>query len=476
MDTIVGRAKEMEMLSRYMHSGKAEFVALYGRRRVGKTFLVTSYFKNKFDFDVTGIIGGRKDEELDAFYTALRHYGYSGRKPKRWMEAFDALRILLEPKMKKRKGKRCVVFFDELPCFDTPKSGFVHALDYFWNSWASRQSGFFLIVCGSATSWIVRNVIDNHGGLHGRITHEIHLKPFSLKETELFLRKQKSKWKRLSTLQAYMVFGGIPYYLSMLDTHLSLTENVDQLFFAEDAEFRKEYTRLYESLFVHPERYMDVIKVLSENKKGLTRKEIAEKLRVANNGHLSGLLEDLVNCDFIRRYDVAGARVKSNGSIYQLMDFFTLFYLHFVDGKRRKDPHYWSKILNTPLQNTWYGLAYERVCLSHIPQILNALHLDSVLTECYSWRSRDPENGAQIDLIIDRADDMQNICEVKYSRDAYTLTKSEYDKIVNRVETFSLETNSRKGVHITLITTFGITKNKYSDIAQNIVNLDNMFK
>ena len=475
MEAIVGRTKEIGQMAKYMRSGKAEFVALYGRRRVGKTFLVTSYFKNKFDFDVTGIIGGRKDEELAAFYTALQHYGYHGPKPKKWLEAFEALRSVLEQKMKKRKGKRCVVFFDELPCFDTPKSGFVHALDYFWNSWASRQSEFFLIVCGSATSWMVRNIIDNHGGLHGRITHELHLKPFTLKETERFLKKQKSRWTRLSVLQAYMIFGGIPYYLSMLDVGLSLTENVDQLFFSEDAELRKEYGRLYKSLFTHPERYMDVIKVLSENKKGLTRKEIAEKLHVANNGHLSALLEDLVNCDFIRRYDVAGVRVKSNGSIYQLMDFFTLFYLHFVEGKHRKDPHYWSKILNTPLQNTWYGLAYERVCMAHIPQILNALHLDSVLTECYSWRSRDSENGAQIDIVIDRADDMQNLCEVKYSRDVYVLTKAEYDKIMKRMETFCLETGTRKGVHIALITTFGIEKSKYSDIAQNIVNLDDMF-
>ena len=475
MDTMIGRTKEIGLVSKYMKSGKAEFVALYGRRRVGKTFLVTSCFKNKFDFDVTGIIGGRKEEELEAFYVALKRYGYQGKKPKKWMEVFEALRTLLEAKMKQRKGKRCVVFFDELPCFDTPKSGFVHALDYFWNSWASRQSSFFLVVCGSATSWIVRNIIDNHGGLHGRITHELHLRPFSLKETELFLKKQKSKWKRISVLQAYMILGGIPYYLSMLDVSQSLTENIDRLFFSEDAELRKEYARLYESLFVHSERYMDVIKVLSNSKKGLTRKEIAEKLSIANNGHLSNLLEDLINCDFIRRYDVAGVRVKSNGSIYQLMDFFSFFYLDFVEGRRRKDPHYWSKILNTPAQNTWYGLAYERVCLSHISQILRVLHLDSVLTECYSWRSKNSEDGAQIDIIIDRADDMINICEVKYSREKYSLTKSEYAKMLNRVETFSLETNTRKGVHVALITTFGIVENKYSDIAQNVVNLNDMF-
>jgi len=221
---------------------------------------------------------------------------------------------------------------------------------------------------------------------------------------------------------------------------------------------------------------MEVIKVLSDNKKGLTRKQIAEILHVANNGHLSAVLEDLINCDFIRRYDVAGVRVKSNGSIYQLMDFFTLFYLHFVDGKRRKDPHYWAKTLNTPQQNTWYGLAYERVCLAHIQQILNALHLDNILTECYSWRSREAEGGAQIDLIIDRADDMLNICEVKYSRDKYALTKAEYKKMTNRVEAFGQETTTRKGIHVAMITTFGLLENEYSEIAQNVVCLDDIFK
>lgn len=471
MKRIVGRTDEINSLSEYMASGQAEFVALYGRRRVGKTFLVTSYFDNKFAFDTTGVIGGDKKEELKAFCTSLAFYGYDGKQLKSWMDAFAALRTLLE---KRRKKGRCVVFIDELPCFDTPKSGFVHAFDYFWNSWASRQDNFFLIVCGSATSWMVRNIIDNHGGLHNRITHELHLHPFTLKETEIYLKSRKFRWNRMMVLQCYMMFGGVPYYLSLLNANLGFAENVDKLFFSPDAELRREYHRLYKSLYRNPDRYMEVVELLSESKKGLTRSEIAEKLKVKNNGHLSDMLEDLVNCDFVRRYNVTEKRVKSNGGIYQLMDFYTLFYHAFV--KRNKtDQSYWSHTMGRPIQNTWFGLTYEKVCMAHIPQLLNALHLDKIHVEYYSWRSREAEEGAQIDLILDRADDMIDICEVKYSQNEYVLTKHESERIANRVGAFQCETQTQKGVQVTMITTKGLKKNSYFDFVQNVVNLEDMF-
>ena len=365
---IIGRKYEQQLLESVCEQREARMVAVYGRRRVGKTFLVRELYGSQFVFEVSGLIEGEEYDQLKVFSEALTKYGPRLiTQPQDWFEAFACLQLLLN---KHKRKKRIILFIDELPCFDTHGSKFITALDHFWNGWAAHQKNIMLIVCGSATSWMIRNIIDNHGGLHNRITHEMHLHPFTLHETELYLKANKFNWNRLSTAQAYMILGGIPYYLSMLDVSQSLTENIDRLFFSEDAELRKEYARLYESLFVHSERYMDVIKVLSNSKKGLTRKEIAEKLSIANNGHLSNLLEDLINCDFIRRYEVAGVRVKSNGSIYQLMDFFSFFYLDFVEGRRRKDPHYWSKILNTPAQNTWYGLAYERVCLSHISQIL----------------------------------------------------------------------------------------------------------
>lgn len=470
---IIGRNEEIGKLKKYYKSGKAEFIAIYGRRRVGKTFLVNTFFNNSFAFSATGIIGGKRSEELDAFYLSLKEYGYDNSAPKSWTEAFSALKGLLSQKIV--SGKRAIIFIDELPCLATPQSGLVKALDYFWNSWASKQDEIMLIVCGSATSWIVRNIINDKGGLHNRITHDIHLFPFKLKETKEYFIKNHFKWNDVTILQCYMTLGGIPYYLSLLDSDKSLAGNIDELFFGNSPTLHDEYKRLYKSLFSNPDRYMAVVKELAKNKKGLTRKELAEKLRIQNNGHLSDILDDLVNCDFIRRYNILGKRVKSNGGLYQLIDFYSLFHSTFLT-KKVTDGHYWSHTLNTPGQNNWYGLAFERVAMAHVQEILAALGVDRILTEYYSWRSNESPKGAQVDLIIDRADNMINLCEVKYSKGEYIIQKEEYEKINNRLNVFQTETKTSKGVFVTLITVNGIKENTYSDIADSVISLKDLLK
>ena len=457
---IIGRSAESAKLKAWYRSGKAEFIAIYGRRRVGKTYLVNTFFSNQFAFDATGIIGGTRLEELRAFHTALKEAGYAGPKPKNWMEAFEGLKSVLMGKIV--KGKRTVVFIDELPCLATPKSDLIKALDYFWNKWGSRQKELMLIICGSATSWIVRNIIDNRGGLHNRITHELRVPPFRLKETREYLRANKFKWNDTTILQAYMILGGIPYYLSLLDSNLSLPDNIDALFFGENAQLRGEYERLYKSLFKTPERYKSIIKLLSDTKKGLTRKEIAERLGIPNNGHLSDVLNDLTNCDFIRHYNVLGRSIRSNGGLYQLIDFFSIFHATFVRSKNT-DAHYWQHTLNTPTQNNWYGLAYEKVMIAHIPQILRAIGMDRILTEYYSWRSQSADANAQIDLIIDRADGFLNLCEVKYSRTDYALTKAEAERIEHRVNVFRAKSSTTKNILVTLITVRPAKTNAHTD-------------
>lgn len=470
MASIVGRTKEISDLNHYLKSGKAEFIALYGRRRVGKTYLITSFFKNSFAFDTTGILEGNKTDEMDAFYTSLQNYGYEGPYPEKWMEAFNILRSLLEPKIKRG---RVVVFIDEFPCFDTPRSGFVKALDYFWNSWASRQSNFFLIVCGSATSWMVKNLVDSRGGLHNRVTHEMHLHPFNLKETELYLKSMHIDWDRMSILRTYMILGGIPYYLNMLRKDESPVKNIDRLFFGNQAELKGEYGRLYKSLFKSPERYISVIRALAKNKKGLSRKEIIGLTGLAENGHLSDILDDLVNCDFIRYYNVTGK--ESNGGYYQLVDYYTHFYLDY-GARKVKDSEYWTHMLNTPAQNTWYGLAFERVCMDHVPQILHSIGIDRIQTDYYSWRSEATTPKSQIDLIIDRADGIITICEMKYSADTYQMTQTEAGKIATRLQNYISENSPKKGVQTALVTTVGLKPGKNADAVQNVIVLGDLFK
>lgn len=469
---IVGRKNELAQIDKYYNSGKAEFVAVYGRRRVGKTYLIRQHFKNQFAFDMTGVMEGSKSEQMTAFHIALKTYGYTGKKNQNWIDAFFALRQLLESKIE--SGKRCVIFIDELPCLDTPKAGFVNALGHFWNNWANWQSEIMLIVCGSATSWMVRNVIDNHGGLHDRITHEMHLRPFTLGETEEFFAVNGFVWNRLSILQIYMAIGGVPYYMSLFDKADSPAIGLDRLFFSENGELRKEYRRLFSSLFRNPHPYLEIISLLAKNPSGLTRDEMSERLCISNNGKLGNMLTDLVYCDFLRKYNVRGKNIKTNSAIYQLVDFYTIFYNTFI-SKNAGEEHFWSRNVNTPKITAWYGLAFERVCKAHIPQIKEALGISSVSTEFYSWRSSQAENGAQIDIIIDRADNVINLCEVKYSTDLYCLDKEEFLKIQNRINTFKDVTATRSSIIPTMITTFGMSDGMYSDQIIAKIDMNSLF-
>lgn len=470
--TIVGRKKELSLINQYFNSGKAEFIAVYGRRRVGKTFLIRQHFRNQFAFDMTGIMEGTKSEQMTAFHTALKTYGYTGKKNTNWIDAFFALRQVLESRIE--EGKRCVIFIDELPCLDTPKAGFVNALGHFWNNWANWQSEIMLIVCGSATSWMVRNVIDNHGGLHDRITHEIHLHPFTLTEAEEFFKLNGFSWNRLSIMQTYMAIGGIPYYMSLFERTDSPATGLDRLFFSGNAELKKEYRRLFSSLFKNPHPYLEIITLLSKHPKGMTREEISTELKTSNNGKLGEMLTDLIYCDFLQKNNVREKRIKSNSAIYQLIDFYTIFYNTFAN-KNIMEEHFWTRNINTPEINIWYGLAFERVCKAHIEKIKTALGIASVSTEYYSWRSNLIEKGAQIDIIIDRADNTINLCEVKYSENLYSLDKEEYMKIQNRISVFKEATNTRSNIIPTMITTFGMKEGTYSDQIIAKINMEDLF-
>ena len=458
------------MLREISKSGKSEFVAIYGRRRVGKTYLIQQFFDNRFSFSATGIIDGAKSEELYAFTTSLLTAGYSGPTPHNWLEAFEILKTILS---KQSTKKRQVIYIDELPCFDTPKSGFVRALGYFWNTWASLRSNIILIVCGSATSWMIDNIVDAHGGLHDRITHTIYLRQFNLSETEQYLNTLKIKWPRHIIAETYMALGGIPYYLSLLSSKESLAQNIDRLYFRKNSELSQEYHRLYASLFKNPESYMKIVEALGKNKQGLTRGELATALKVPSSGTLTKQLDNLVNCDIIRRYvSKINGKPKVNEAYYQLVDLFTLFHLTF--SKKLTTSDYWEQHLNTPVINIWQGLAFEHLCMIHISQIRQALGLSRIAVEYYSWRSSEAPH-AQVDMIIERADHIINLCEIKYTQSEYVITSDEDRKIRNRISAFVRETKTRYGVVPTWITPDGLSSNKYSANVQYQVIIDDLF-
>jgi len=474
MDNIIGRDAEISRLKTLCESPRAEFLALYGRRRVGKTFLINQVFKNQFAFKMTGVIEGSLKDQFTAFSDAMEEFGYDlPEKPKDWMSAFVMLKNALKKATKSEE--RCIIFIDELPAMDAENSNVAGAVGYFWNNWASLQDNMVLIICGSATSWMITNVIDSKGGLHNRLTEEMSIHPFTLREVEEYLNEHQFVWSRQMALQAYMVFGGIPYYLSLLDNSESLVQNIDRLFFSRDTKMRREFRRLFNTLYKHPDRYIDIVKALSKSRRGMTREQLAAELKCANNGHLGNKLEDLVHCDLVRKNIVREKEIKSKDAIYQLCDFFSLFYLTFVD-RAEVETEYWSHHINTPEVNTWMGLAYERICMAHIPQIKRALRIDGISTLNYSWRSKTAKPAAQIDLIIERADKIVNVCEVKYSQDEYELDKEEYERINRRRNTFIKETGLRHASWLTMITTEGLAKGMYSGMIQSVVKLDELFE
>lgn len=473
MENIIGRQTERKALNRYLKSGKAEFVALYGRRRVGKTFLIKQHFNNKFDFYMSGTIDAPKSVQLSNFRDGLVNAGLVDAKiPYSWHDAFLMLQQLLDSKI--QNSRRCIIFIDEIPCLDTQKSGFVGELDHFWNTWCADHSNVMLIVCGSATSWIIDNIIDNHGGLHNRITHEMYLRQFTLGETELYLDKNGFDYDRYAICQLYMATGGVPYYLSLLDNAKSVAQNIDSLFFGEKAQLKNEFERLFKSLFKNSEPYMQVIDSLSLAQDGMTRDEIAERTKILSGSQLTLILRDLENCDFIKHFRTRGKKIRDNQHIFKVVDMFTLFYFHFCRTETT-DENFWTHSINTPAVNSWSGLAFEKLCLLHISQIQKALGINKIHTEYYSWRSSTTTPKSQIDLAIERADRMINICEIKFCDAPYTISKDEDMKLRLRLANFKTETSTRNGLLLTMIAPFGISGGKYSNQVKETITLDDLF-
>lgn len=471
---IIGRKKELEQLRSAFNSDRAELIAVYGRRRIGKTYLVKEFFNEKFDYYATGIFEGRLQNELDAFCDML-HQVQKGKTTlppiKTWMDAFAALRNYL----KGIRKKRIVVFLDELPWFDIPSGQFLKAFEWFWNSWGSTQDNLKMIVCGSATTWMTDKFISGKGGLYNRTTERIYLAPFNLTESEALLKSNGLNWDRSLVLDAFMVFGGVPLYLSMLKKNLSLDANIDEMFFREGAPLRNEYDFLLRSLFKDSDFYMRIVDAISKKNMGITRQEIVEQAKVGANGTLTKALKNLANCDFIRKYNAFGK--KERDALYQLTDLSILFYKRFVEKYNGRDEHHWTNIIDSPSRRTWSGIAFEQVCLLHVPQIKQALGISGVQTEVSSWRFAGDTftSGAQIDMLITRRDKVINLCEMKYSAYDYEITPKYHKELRERRSTFHSVTKTRYALHMTLITPWGLKPNANSSVIDQTVTLEHLF-
>lgn len=471
---MIGRKRELAILEDCRAADRSRLVVIYGRRRVGKTFLVREAFDYRFTFTHTGLEKGSYREQLAAFWNELRRQGGAQCPvPRNWMEAFEALKEVLSASGDARK----TVFLDELPWMDTKNSGFVAAVEAFWNGWASARKDVLMVVCGSAAAWMTKKVLQNRGGLFNRASRTIRLEPFTLRECEEFVRAEGIAMDRKDIASAYMVFGGAPYYWSLLDRRESLSQNIDRLFFGQTAELADEFGRLYRSVFPSPDPYIAVVTALGKKKAGMTRAELADAVPgTANDGTLTELLRNLESSGFIRHYSMTGNIRK--GSVFQLVDNYTLFYFQFVHGYSGRDSARWSHMVRSGARTAWEGLAFERICLQHSAQIKAALGIAGVETSESAWRctSRDADvKGAQIDLVIRRADRVVNLCEMKFCSEKFAIDAGYAEKLREKIGAFKRETGTRDNCHLTFVTTYGLRRNAHSAMVQSEVTLDDLF-
>lgn len=478
MDQLTGRYTERQLLQEALEAGEAQLIAVYGRRRVGKTFLIRSVYARQLLFDFTGVHeAGLKDQLLNfriALQTAM------GNKiplavPKNWIEAFSFLQTYLEPLLKQQK---VVVFIDEFPWIHTPKSGFLQAFGHFWNHWGTKQSNLVVVICGSAASWMIRNVVNSKGGLHNRITRRIRLLPFNLHETEAYLQSRKIILDRYQLLQLYMAMGGIPQYLKEVKKGESAAQAIDRLYYTKDGALKQEFRNLYASLFTDASHHIAIIKALAKKTQGLTRNELITEVKLSSGGTTTLLLEELEESGFIAAYIPFGKTSKE--AVYKLTDEYSLFYLKFIEGTKATGAGTWLRKVQTPAAISWSGFAFEAVCQKHITQIKRALGISGVLVEESGWRYQPEkgsnEKGAQIDLLLDRQDRCINLCEMKFASAAFIITKAYRQELENKLEVFQQQTKTKKTIFLTMITTNGVIQNMHATgLVQAEVKMDDLF-
>lgn len=479
---MIGRKKEIQELNDIMESNKSEFVAIYGRRRVGKTFLINEVYRNNIVFRHTGLppiidmsdnSGNKLKRQLESFSNSLYEYKMidKRKKIKSWLEAFDLLREGID---KNYNSHRIVLFIDEMPWMDTPKSYFLEAFTNFWNNYCTHMNNIVLVVCGSASSWILNNVIHSKGGLYGRITHQIQLLPFNLKECEEFLIENGINYSRYEIAEAYMSLGGIPYYLGYLNKRLSLAQNLDCLFFNKNAILANEFNELFSSQFTTPEKYRKIVEVLGEKNIGYKLNEIIEKINVSSNGSLYEIIRALEKSAFIISYIPFGGKNKDKR--YKLIDPFCLFYLKQVKNNLGNDNYWQSNIENQKIV-TWRGLAFENLCFNHIANIKKQMGISGIASSDSMWYLiDDSDRNAPIDLILNRKDNVVNLCEIKFYNNELVLNKDMHLNLMNKANALSRFVNKRSSIQKVLITTFGLKNSQYLSDFSNVIVLDDLFE
>jgi uncharacterized protein len=471
---IAGRQEEIALLQSLFEKNESSFVAVYGRRRVGKTYLIRQVYENEIVFECSGLNQETTDPQLENFWITLTDLQPHKRPlptPKTWLQAFSQLRTYLNTL---QTDKKKVIFLDEIPWFETNRSGFLAALDNFWNMYCTKRKDIILVICGSAASWIIDKVINNRGGLHNRLTHRILLMPLTLGETKAFFELKNVKLNLKDIAQIYMCVGGVPFYLKDIEAGDSVPLILNRLFYQKQAILKDEFANLYAALFKNNTVHEKIVEALSSKNKGLTRNEIIQETGINGGGGLTIVLEELTQCGFIMPiYPINKAK---DDCLYRLIDEYSLFYFKFLkDGKTKSS---WAQITESPVFKIWSGYAFENLCFKHTEQIKKAFGISGVITNEYSYvlKGKADQQGMQIDMIIDRADNCVNILEVKFYNTEYEVSETYARQLLHKATIFQERTRLKKNVFITMLTVFGVKKNEHYLMAvTNQLLIDDLF-
>ena len=468
---MVGRNYEINRLENSLKSLDSELIAVYGRRRVGKTFLIRNIYSDYIKFEVSGLYEGTKENQLDVFFDELKKVSarFSEEdRPTTWKEAFELLKKYLNGLRGKEKK---VIFIDEMPWLDTHKSDFRMYFGHFWNTYCEKRNDLIVVVCGSAASYMVQNVISNKGSLHARITYKLHIKPFTLYETKAYLESKNIQWGNYHILHLYIAIGGIPHYLNKLTKGESVVQAIQRLCFDATGDLVNEFDEVFESLFTHSTSHIAIVRTLGKTNKGLTREELITQSNQHGGGSFTRALEELIASGFVSKY--AALDKKSKNTLFRLSDEYSHFYLKFMEPNKNQGPSFWKTLFQSQSYISWAGFNFETICLKHIQQLKKALKIEGIHSVYSSWSAK----GAQVDLVIKRDDHWINLCEMKFHNAAYTIEKVEADKFRNKMSVFKAETGTKDAVVYTFITTFGLTENAYSlEIAENNFTTDILFE
>jgi AAA+ ATPase superfamily predicted ATPase len=470
MEEIIGREEEIIRLKEIKNKKEASLVAVYGRRRIGKTYLIRNYFRQELLFEITGLYKGTQKDQLENFRNELgKKLNYiDTKKINTWLSAFQALETYI---LSSDSSKKRVIFIDEFPWLASKGSKFLMAFENFWNQFASRQKNLIIVICGSAASYMVKNILKNKGGLHNRLSATLRLQPFTLKETANYLKSNHVKLSHYDIAQLYIILGGVPHYLNKINPTESVAQNIDRLCFQSGGELIMEFDLLFASLFDNSEKHLQIVKTLAASLRGLSRNEILEKTGLPSGGDTSSKLEELIQSGFIEEYTFY--KNKTHLKRYRLIDEYSQFYLKYLQKNKSKGPGTWINLQKSQSFKSWSGFSFENLCLKHIQSIKNALGISAIYTQSSSWYN----TNAQLDLLIDRDDNIINLCEIKFVNNEYQLTKQDYWNIKNKIYEFEKDSKTRKTLFITLITTFGLKPNEYSnELITKTITLKDLFK